>query len=131
MGKGATVNGPRMPPIHPVEIEATLNKVDYYHFFRHVDMDGRIYAAKSEADAAEAEINRLRSRLQALEVTCEGLWVLLKEKLGCTDEELKEAVEGVKSQVDEEFCPSCKRRLLVRSGIQCNWCGHPLDRPFG
>lgn len=101
-------------------------------FFRHIEMDRRIDAARSDAHGAEVEVIQLKARIHTLETACEGLWELLKFKIGCTDEELNRAVDFVKSRPEPDTCSHCQRKLLVKHATACNWCGRPLERtPFG
>lgn len=78
----------------------------------------------------------LEARLQALELTCAGLWGLLKTRHGYSDDELMAAIAEVDArdgQVDgkiahaAKMCPSCGRKLLIRSSAKCAWCGQPLS----
>lgn len=82
----------------------------------------------------------LESRIEALELSCAGLWDLLKARHGYTDEEIAEHIRMVdlrdgrldgKTHPPEQFCPNCKRKLLTRSRKRCVWCGVELaPTPF-
>ena len=95
----------------------------------------------SSADAriiAEDSSKAIELRLQALELSCEAIWTILKEKNGFTDDQLVAAiteVDGRDGKVDgkisraERICPTCNRKVLTRNPTKCSWCGgalHPL-----
>jgi len=86
-------------------------------------------------NAAQDAVMPLERRIEHLELTCAGLWELLKFKIGCTDEELINAIHHVDARdgvVDGKagaaggVCPSCQRKVLTRSSARCSWCGADL-----
>ena len=86
-------------------------------------------------NAAEEVTSRLETRLDYLELACSGLWELLKERHGYTDEELVAAIQGVDARDGNtdgkigraaKTCPSCNRKLLTRDSPKCSWCGADL-----
>jgi hypothetical protein len=77
-------------------------------------------------------VENLTTRLDQLELACAGLWRLLREKHGYTDEELIAAVneaDAADGRIDGRFhpartvCPKCNRPSLTRSRGKCLWCG--------
>lgn len=86
------------------------------------------------------EVASLVARVDALELTCCGLWQLLKTKYGYTDNELLTIVHDIDARdgtVDgrmsgsNETCPSCGRKLVTKQRHHCVWCGAALGpRPF-
>ncbi len=88
--------------------------------------------------ATERAVMPIESRIDSLELACAGLWELLKTKHGYTDEELVAAVREVDARdgaIDgrmkpaaREGCPHCKRLLLTKKSLRCNWCGGELGR---
>jgi len=89
---------------------------------------------------AQDTVLPVEQRLQALELACAGLWTLLQQKHGYTDEELMAAiheVDGRDGQIDGKIghagqvCPHCHRKALTRSPVRCAWCGGDLGaKPF-
>jgi hypothetical protein len=83
----------------------------------------------------EAQLMAIRSRLDALELACAGLWELLKEKAGYSDEEIAAYIREVdmrdgkldgRANAEHTTCPSCGRRLLAHGHKKCLWCGAEL-----
>jgi hypothetical protein len=79
-----------------------------------------------------AETEQIAHRLDALELACSGMWMLLKTKHGYTDEELTQAIHAVDARdgvVDgkmtppQAVCPACGRHALTRQRSRCLWCG--------
>lgn len=91
-------------------------------------------------NAAEEVSMRLESRLDHLELACAGMWELLKEKNGFTDDDLVAAIIKVDSRdgntdgkigAAARVCPACMRKLLSRDSPKCSWCGADLmKQPF-
>lgn len=89
----------------------------------------------------ESAVIPLETRLDYLELACAGLWKILKDKHGYTDEELVssiQAVDAMDGKVDGKIgraaraCPHCDRKLLTRDSPKCSWCGGELGhRPLG
>jgi hypothetical protein len=85
--------------------------------------------------AAEEVTLRLESRLDYLELACAGLWELLKQRHGYSDEELVAAIQAVDARDGtsdgkigraSRTCPNCQRKLLTRDSPKCSWCGADL-----
>lgn len=91
--------------------------------------------------AAESVVMTIESRMDYLELACAGLWTLLKQKHGYTDDELIAAIQEVDARdgnIDGKIgrsgrtCPHCQRKLLTRDSPKCSWCGGALGhRPLG
>ncbi len=75
----------------------------------------------------------LESRLHSLELACAGLWELLKQKNGYTDDELVDLIK----QLDQKrgahagttgptVCPKCGHQMLTHNHSKCLWCGANL-----
>ena len=80
-----------------------------------------------------AQVMAIHSRLDALELACAGLWELVKDKAGYTDEEIAHYIRQVDmrdgkldGRMRAEICPGCGRRLLARGNRKCLWCGSEL-----
>lgn len=76
----------------------------------------------------------MKSRLDAMELACAGLWKLLKER-GLKEEDLVAAmaeVDALDGRIDGRIkpkagdCPHCGKRLLTRNGAKCLWCAEAL-----
>jgi hypothetical protein len=83
------------------------------------------------------EAKTLEMRVDALELACAGLWRLLKEHHGYTDEQLVAWVDHVdqedgkkdgKRTVKGSVCPHCGRPALTRARGKCLWCGAEVPR---
>lgn len=92
---------------------------------------------RSMAAQKSIEFQFLERRIESLELACAGLWTLLKEQHGYTDEALVEAVREVdlrdgvedgKISGSTEVCPECNRKMLTRKSPNCSWCGADLAR---
>lgn len=92
-------------------------------------------ASTAGRNAAEEVTMRLESRVEHLELACAGLWELLKQRHGYTDDELIGAIVEVDARdgaadgkigPTHRICPHCKRRLLSRDSPKCSWCGGDL-----
>lgn len=84
---------------------------------------------------AQESVRSVQQRLEALELSCAGLWQLLKNKHGYTDAELIEEIhkiDAMDGQIDgkvgqaAQVCPSCGHKLLTKSSPKCSWCGADL-----
>ncbi len=82
-------------------------------------------------ERVQEENEALSARVHSLELTCAGLWMLLKTKVDCTDEELAAAIHSVdvhagqmiRTDHEPATCPSCGRKALSQSSTKCLWCG--------
>lgn len=79
----------------------------------------------------------LEMRVDALELACAGLWRLLREHHGYTDEQLVDWIEHVDAEdgksdgrrtVRADPCPQCNRPALARAKGKCLWCGAEVKR---
>lgn len=77
----------------------------------------------------------IENRLRSLETACAGLWALLKEKHGYSDDELVRTIEALDAadgsadgriEKPQTTCPHCGRRQLIRNPVHCAWCGADL-----
>jgi hypothetical protein len=74
-------------------------------------------------------------RLHALEIACAGLWELLKQKNGLSDDELVAVIKDLdaKKHADPSLdkCPICGHPMLTHNHAHCLWCGADLKaQPF-
>ena len=92
-------------------------------------------SAVDARNAAEEVTIRLETRLDYLELACTGLWELLKERHGYSDDDLVAAIQAVDTRDGvadgkigrvSKVCPSCNRKLLSRDSPKCSWCGADL-----
>jgi hypothetical protein len=92
-------------------------------------------AATQRAAEAELKVDHLERELNHLILICEGLWNLLKEKDGYTDQDLIDRVtsveknackpDGTKRIVAPRQCPKC-HRMPMRYQPTCPYCGGAL-----
>ncbi|HTB62103.1 MAG TPA: hypothetical protein VK737_00830 [Opitutales bacterium] len=92
-------------------------------------------AATQRAADAELKVDHLEREVHHLSLVCDGLWSLLREKLGYTDAELiahVSAVEakeygpdGTKKASTPRQCPKCQR-VAMRYHSTCAYCGEHL-----
>ena len=90
-------------------------------------------SAKSKADALELEVAKLS-------MITEALWLLLKEKYGCTEDELVTKIDeidmrdgqrdGRVAKQGPKICPTCGRTLMKHIP-KCLYCGQDIQwEPF-
>ncbi len=94
--------------------------------------------AQREARDAQFNVELMRADINRLLMITEGLWTLLKEKHGYTDEELAQAVQAIDAQdgvldgkppkASPKPCPQC-RRMVAAHHTTCIYCGQtvPVD----
>ena len=95
--------------------------------------------ARSAARRAETRTKDLEDRLDRAMLACEAMWSLLRDKLGLTDEMLRDRITEVDlsdGKLDGKVarkvgpCPNCKRPNSDRF-IHCMYCGLQLPKaPF-
>jgi len=88
--------------------------------------------AQSDADQTEARLNRLA-------LTCEALWVIVRDKLCVSDEELIDKITELDlsdGKLDGKVsraavaCPKCGK-TIGRRFPKCMYCGQPvMHDPF-
>ena len=87
--------------------------------------------------SVEAAMIPVNDRIDSLELAFAGLWRLMKERYGVTDQELIEAIQQVdaedgqvdgKRKIGRAQCAECGRDALTRNGKRCSWCGALLNR---
>ncbi len=99
-----------------------------------------INAAQSASgqNVAANQMQHLIREHNELRLVCAALWSMLKQKSGCTDEELVAAIEeadmrdGVKDgqmTSQKTACPKCGRTLLTKRRDKCSWCGAETGLP--
>jgi hypothetical protein len=77
----------------------------------------------------------VEARLHSLELACAGLWELLKQKNGYSDEELAGLIKALDQKRSQEAspdkCPRCGRPVLTHNHTKCLWCGQEMTAsPF-
>ena len=91
--------------------------------------------AQRSADHLEDELQRMEERFEKLSVLTAGVWELLKEKTGITDDDLRNIISKVEAQRQQESqqltCPQCGRAMLARYR-RCLYCDYhePDTDPF-
>lgn len=104
------------------------------------DVRMKASSAEREARRARSEIERLTAKVDALNLTCQALWELVKQCSDLTDEDLSKQIQVIDLRDGEEDgrlkqgpvdCPKCDRAVNLTSG-KCIYCGHAVPRdPFG
>lgn len=95
--------------------------------------------ASSNARKAKTEGEALAERFDRLALMTEALWLLLRDRLGVTEEELTAIardldlsdgrLDGRVRRASAE-CASCGR-MVGKNRAKCLYCGTPMDRaPF-
>jgi hypothetical protein len=97
--------------------------------------DRYVPASPAPQPVVTGQLSHVEQRLDALELACAGLWKLLRDKHGYTNEELTTIIHDIDAAdgaVDGKMspqggvCPHCGHRLLSRTVTKCLWCGAPL-----
>lgn len=93
-----------------------------------------INAVSRTASDAREQVGSLEQRVERLSLVCEALWALVKEKTGCSDDDLVSMMAQVdlqdgsadgKVRRDAKQCPACHRNNATRH-TRCLYCGQPL-----
>lgn len=91
-----------------------------------------IQDAKSRAQEAATENERLRDQVHQLSLTVEAMWKLFKDKFELDDAELKKMVKEVefqhaKAACSPQKCKNCSRPVSATSKM-CIFCGTKVER---
>ena len=101
--------------------------------------DGEV---RTDVNVGLQELDSLRRQYQALALTCQAMWEVLSERLGVTEDQLRERIQaldlrdgkldGRLQQPQQQQCPGCGTRIQANRP-SCYVCGRPLtlSRPFG
>ena len=90
--------------------------------------------ASKDARAARTDARRLADQLERTLLACEGMWTLVRDKLGLTDEELVARINEIdlsdgrldgKVRKTAVACPKCNRTISPRLP-KCMYCGQPI-----
>lgn len=104
-----------------------------------VRWEPNVRSSSKQRDSSE-QIRELEGRLERLSIVSQGVWLLLKEKTGLTEDDLFAKVEDVDlrdGQLDGKVsretttCAACGR-VMSRRHNNCLYCGapRPVDSPF-
>ena len=91
--------------------------------------------AQRSAEHLETELQRMEERFDKLSLLTAGMWELLKEKTGITDDALRAIITTLETQRQQESqqntCPQCGRAMLTRAH-RCLYCDYrtPETDPF-
>jgi len=89
------------------------------------------FAASGAADRAKETANQVDARVDRALLTMEAIWVLVRDRLGLTDEQLADKVVELDlndGQLDGKVrrpplqCPTC-HRTTIRRLSSCIYCG--------
>ncbi|MDB5334592.1 MAG: hypothetical protein JWN70_211 [Planctomycetaceae bacterium] len=87
--------------------------------------------AATNAGEAKDDISRLRSQVDRLQMICEGMWTIMKSRLGVSEGELATLIEQIdlrdgkldgKAAKQPQMCTECGRVVSVRTTV-CLYCG--------
>ena len=91
--------------------------------------------AKHQAKTVARELKVLNANLSKTLMICEALWEILRDKHGCTEDDLHKklyeidmrdgALDG-KNQRKTSVCPNCGRTVSPRHPA-CIYCGQIID----
>jgi len=91
-------------------------------------------AAEARTAGSSREAERVEERLERALLACEGMWTLMKEKLGVSDIELIEKINEIdlsdgrldgKVRKTAVACPKCNRTISARFP-KCMYCGQQI-----
>ncbi len=95
--------------------------------------------AKTHARQAKADVQSLEDRLDKTLLVCEALWMLIRDKLGVSDEDLIQQITALdlsdgkldgKVRRPPVACPKCNRTVSARFP-KCMYCGQEIaHEPF-
>ena len=94
--------------------------------------------ARGDAHEARPSASQLEEQVGRLTLACSAMWVLLRQRVGVTDQELLEAIQEVDLRdgvLDGQYkppaltCPACGRRNSRRRRA-CMYCESPLPQPL-
>ena len=111
--------------------------------FDHYDSGHATHSANRAASAArdaKTELRFLEQRLERLSMICEGMWTLLKERHGYSDNDLAAEMakldladgkaDGRSAKPKARPCPQCGR-TISRRHTTCMYCGMLVNtQPF-
>lgn len=94
-------------------------------------------SAESKAESSAHAVQRLEGKLDALALTCQALWEILRDRTNLTEEELIDKMTEIDIRDGKQDgrmgngttpCPRCNR-ILNRRRDQCMYCGEPVAKP--
>jgi len=98
--------------------------------------DVRSDQALHRADDVLEQLRDLRREFERLQMICEGMWTILKEKTGATEVQLLALIEEIDlrdGKLDGRCakppakCANCQRIVSVRTNV-CLYCGAIQER---
>jgi hypothetical protein len=90
--------------------------------------------ASKESRAKRTDARQLADQLERTLLACEGMWTLVRDKLGLTDEDLVARINEIdlsdgrldgKVRKTAVACPKCNRTISPRLP-KCMYCGQPI-----
>lgn len=93
--------------------------------------NARAASAENKARTAEGDLRRLAARMDAIALTCQSMWELLRERTELTDDDLRTKMQEVdlrdgtadgRLKAVTVDCRECGRAVNSRRGT-CLYCG--------
>lgn len=92
--------------------------------------------SRAKARVAQSETADLRRQLDRMQLICEAIWAVVKDRVGADDEVLFKLITKIdlrdgkldgRSRRPTQRCPECKRVVSARTGV-CLYCGKMVSR---
>jgi hypothetical protein len=92
--------------------------------------------ALNKARESTEDVRDLRAQIERLQMICEGMWTILRERTGATEQQLLDLIEEIDlrdGKLDGRCvkapakCARCQRVVSVRTNV-CLYCGSMQER---
>ncbi len=92
--------------------------------------------ALNKARESTEDVRDLRAQIERLQMICEGMWTILRETTGATEQQLLELIEEIDLRDGKHDgrcvkppakCARCQRVVSARTNV-CLYCGSMQER---
>lgn len=92
--------------------------------------------ARAKAKVVQSETADLRRQVDRMQLICEAIWTIVKDRVGADDEQLFQLIKQIdlrdgkldgRSKKPTQRCSDCKRVVSARTGV-CLYCGAMVSR---
>ena len=92
--------------------------------------------ALNKARESTEDVRDLRAQIERLQMICEGMWAILRETTGATEQQLLDLIEEIDLRDGKHDgrcakppakCARCQRVVSVRTNV-CLYCGSKQER---